>query len=50
LTSVGRLGDDPSLTANVSTGPKLLDIAGAVASVPDLPLTSRAPATAGMAN
>ena len=29
---------DPSLTANVSTDPKLLDVAGAVARLPDLPL------------
>jgi hypothetical protein len=28
---------DPSLTANVYTDPKLLDVAGAVASLPDLP-------------
>ena len=30
--------NDPSLTANVYTDPKLLDAAGAVASLPDLPL------------
>jgi hypothetical protein len=29
---------DPSLTANLYTDPKLLDVAGAVASLPDLPL------------
>jgi integrase len=29
---------DPSLTANVYTDPKLLDVASAVASLPDLPL------------
>jgi hypothetical protein len=29
---------NPSLTANVYTDPKLLDVAGAVASLPDLPL------------
>jgi hypothetical protein len=29
---------DPSLTANVYTDPKLLDVAGAVASLPNLPL------------
>lgn len=29
---------DPSLTANVYTDPKLLDVAGAVASLPGLPL------------
>ncbi len=29
---------DPSLTANVYTRPKLLDLAGAVASLPNLPL------------
>lgn len=38
---------DPSLTANVYTDPKLLDVAGAVASLPDLPLgTARGPAAA----
>lgn len=31
---------DPSLTANVYTDPKLLDVAGAVASLPDLPLAA----------
>lgn len=31
---------DPSLTANVYTDPKLLDVAGAVASLPDLPLSA----------
>lgn len=29
---------DPSPTANVYTDPKLIDVAGAVASLPDLPL------------
>jgi hypothetical protein len=29
---------NPSFTANVYTDPKLLDVAGAVASLPDLPL------------
>jgi len=29
---------DPSLTANAYADPKLLDVAGAVASLPDLPL------------
>jgi hypothetical protein len=29
---------DPSLTAKVYTDPKLIDVAGAVASLPDLPL------------
>ena len=29
---------DPSLTSNVYIDPKLLDVAGAVASLPDLPL------------
>jgi len=29
---------DPSLTANVYTDPQLLDVARAVASLPDLPL------------
>ena len=29
---------EASLTANVYTDPKLLDVAGAVASLPDLPL------------
>jgi len=41
---------DPSLTANVYTDPKLLDVAGAVASLPDLPLaefTRPTVATAG---
>ncbi|MFZ2874385.1 MAG: tyrosine-type recombinase/integrase [Phycisphaerales bacterium] len=33
---------DPSLTANVYTDPKLLDVAGAVASLPDLPLGTAA--------
>ncbi len=38
---------DPSLTANVNTDPKLLDVAGAVASLPDLPLgAARGPAAA----
>ncbi|MCP9874379.1 hypothetical protein [Synechococcus sp. Cruz CV-v-12] len=39
-----------SLTANVYTDPKLLDVAGAVASLPDLPLGEvggRAVAVAG---
>jgi integrase len=31
---------DPSLTANVYTDPRLLDVAGAVAALPDLPLDS----------
>lgn len=31
---------DPSLTANVYTDPKLLDVAGAVASLPDPPLSA----------
>lgn len=31
---------DPSLTANVYTDPKLLDVAGAVESLPDLPLAA----------
>lgn len=31
---------DPSLTANVYTDPKLLDVAGAVASLPALPLAA----------
>lgn len=31
---------DPSLTANVYTDPKLLDVAGAGASLPDLPLAA----------
>ena len=34
---------DPSLTANVYTDPKLLDVAGAVASLPDLPLGGGVP-------
>ncbi len=41
---------DPSLTANVYTDPKLLDVAGAVASLPDLPLAGvGGPATAVVA-
>ncbi|MDX2147339.1 MAG: hypothetical protein SFZ23_07430 [Planctomycetota bacterium] len=31
---------NPSLAANVCTDPKLLDVAGAVASLPDLPLAT----------
>ena len=31
---------DPSLTANVYTDPKLLGVAGAVPSLPDLPLAA----------
>lgn len=31
---------DPSLTANVYTDTKLLDVAGAVAILPDLPFNS----------
>lgn len=31
---------DPSLTTNVYTDPKLLDVAGAVANLPDLPLAA----------
>jgi hypothetical protein len=34
---------DPNLTANVCTDPKLLDLAGAVASLPDLPLVAGSP-------
>ena len=42
---------DPSLTANVYTDPKLLDVAGAVASLPDLPLAAiGGPAEAVAAN
>ena len=38
---------DPSLRANVYTDSKLLAVAGAVASLPDLPLTAvGGPATA----
>lgn len=40
---------DPSLTANVYTDPKLLDVAGAVASLPDLPLGEMARPVAAMA-
>ena len=40
---------DPSLTANVYTDPKLLDVAGAVASLPDLPLGDIARPAAAMA-
>jgi hypothetical protein len=31
---------DPSLTANVCTDPKLLDVARAAESLPDLPLAA----------
>ncbi|MBL9033101.1 MAG: tyrosine-type recombinase/integrase [Phycisphaerae bacterium] len=41
---------DPSLTANVYTDPKLLDVAGAVASLPDLPLTRIARAVEAVAS
>ncbi len=34
----GMRHSDPSLTANVYTDPKLLDLAGSMASLPDLPL------------
>jgi len=40
---------DPSLTANVYTDPKLLDMAGAVASLPDLPLAEITRPAAAMA-
>ncbi|MFN7020829.1 MAG: tyrosine-type recombinase/integrase [Phycisphaerales bacterium] len=41
---------DPSLTANVYTDPKLLDVAGAVACLPDSPLGGiGGPATAVVA-
>ncbi|HRQ74691.1 MAG TPA: site-specific integrase [Phycisphaerales bacterium] len=40
---------DPSLTANVYTDPKLLDVAAAVASLPDLPLSKVARRTAAKA-
>jgi len=40
---------DPSLTANVYTDPKLLDVAGAVASLPDLPLGGVGERTAAVA-
>lgn len=40
---------DPSLTASVYTDPKLLDAAGAVASLPDLPLGEIARPAAAMA-
>ena len=40
---------DPSLTANVYTDPKLLDVAGAVASLPDLPLGGVGEQTAAVA-
>lgn len=40
---------DPSLTANVYTDPKLLDVAGAVASLPDLPLGKAARRSAAKA-
>lgn len=41
---------DPSLTANVYTDPKLLDVAGAVASLPDLPLGVVRPTATAVAN
>jgi len=42
---------DPSLTANVYTDPKLLDVAGAVASLPYLPLRHTSePTAAAVAN
>jgi integrase len=41
---------DPSLTANVYTDPKLLDVAGAVASLPDLPLNRNARAVQAVAS
>lgn len=40
---------DPSLTANVYTDPKLLHVAGAVASLPDLPLSGVGERTAAVA-
>ena len=40
---------DPSLTANVYTDPKLLDVAGAVAGLPDLPLGAVGVAVASFA-
>ena len=40
---------DPSLTANVYTDPKLLDVAGAMASLPDLPLAAVGGQTAAVA-
>jgi hypothetical protein len=40
---------DPSLTANVYTDPKLLDVAGAVASLPDLPLGAVCPTATAVA-
>lgn len=40
---------DPSLTANVSANPNLLDVAGAVASLPDLPLGGVGERTAAVA-
>ncbi len=39
---------DPSLTANVDTDPKLLDVAGALASLPDLPLGGAGERTAAL--
>ena len=41
---------DPSLTANVYTDPKLLDVAGAVASLPDLPLGAVCPTATAVVN
>jgi hypothetical protein len=39
---------DPSLTANVYPDPKLLDVAGAVASLPELPLDGAGERTAAV--
>ncbi|MFN0131471.1 MAG: hypothetical protein ACKVW3_02905 [Phycisphaerales bacterium] len=41
---------DPSLTANVYTDPKLLDVAGAVARLPNLPLVGTIRPTIAMAS
>lgn len=41
---------DPSLAANVCTDPKLLDVAGAWASLPDLPLGEVGERTAAVAS
>lgn len=38
MGDTGNRHSDPSPTANVYTDPRLLDVAGAVASLPDLPL------------
>ncbi|MBX3365544.1 MAG: hypothetical protein KF866_12370 [Phycisphaeraceae bacterium] len=41
---------EQSLTANVYTDPKLMDVAGAVASLQDLPLGAVCPTATAVAN